>query len=265
MVTQGNGTTTTIGAIGVTEGIGRTMLSVHTKRAVDVGVAAVLIVSTLPVLVGIALLSAVVLRAWPFFVQERIGMDNRIFRFVKIRTLPTSCSSYAPKTALDHVEIPTVMRVLRATHLDELPQFWLVLSGKMSLVGPRPEMAVLHERLAAEAAAERLSVRPGITGLWQISAHCDGLICDRTEYDRLYVRYGNVALDAWIMVKTAEKMLFGRRIHLFDVPRRVIGAEQHVRVLTRPRRRATPSPVAVDWSSAAPVPFDRIPVHAGGD
>lgn len=240
------------------------MQSVDTKRVVDVVVSALLLVVTVPVVLVLAALSAVALRAWPFFVQERVGRHGRIFRFIKIRTLPPTCSSYAPKTELDTVGIPRSMRLLRATHLDELPQFWLVLTGKMSLVGPRPEMAVLHDLLASDAAAERLSVRPGITGLWQISAHCDGLICDRLEYDRLYVRFGNVRFDAWIMLKTAEKMLLGRRIHLFHVPHRVIGIEN---VAPAGRLAADTPSVVVDLTERPTItlPLERFPLAVGAD
>lgn len=202
------------------------MLSnIDPKRLIDVALSAVLLLVALPVIAVLAAASAVTLRAWPFFVQERIGKDGEVFRFLKLRTLPPTFATYAAKSTLGDVVLPRSMRLLRASHLDELPQLWLVLTGKMSLVGPRPEMAMLHDRLAPDVARERVCVRPGLTGLWQVSAHCDGLICDRVEYDRLYVRYASPRLDLWILVKTAEKILLDRRIHLFQIPRWAIGKE----------------------------------------
>lgn len=189
-------------------------------------VAASLLLVTMPVILVLAITSAVTLRAWPFFVHERVGRYGESFHFVKLRTLPQEFAVYADKTRLGGIPIPTSMRLLRASHLDELPQLWLVLTGKMSLVGPRPEMPMLHERLSPPAALERVSVRPGITGLWQVSAHCDGLIWERVEYDRLYVRYASPLLDLWILAKTVEKIVLGRRIHLYEIPRWAVGAQR---------------------------------------
>jgi lipopolysaccharide/colanic/teichoic acid biosynthesis glycosyltransferase len=188
-------------------------------RAVEVAIALTMALATLPILIATLVASAVTYRAWPVFVHERIGRDGRPFAFPKVRTLPPATSAYADKFSIGSDSIPVGMRVVRKTHLDELLQLWLVVAGHMALVGPRPEMAVLHLRLPAVAAAERTSVRPGVTGLWQISTHCDGLICDRTEYDRLYVQHRNLRLDLWIMWRTATKMVLGRRSHLFEVPR----------------------------------------------
>ena len=234
------------------------MLYIDAKRLSDVLISAVLLLVALPLIVVLAVVSAMSLRSWPFFVQERIGQDGRTFRFLKIRTLPTTFATYAAKSALDEIRIPVPMRILRATHLDELPQLWLVLTGRMSLVGPRPEMAMLHDRLAPEVAVERVSVRPGVTGLWQVSTHSDGLICDRVEYDRLYVRYSNVLLDLWIRVKTVEKMLLGRRIHLFEVPMWAISTERAVPVAPQPAMLRMPT---VNVPAAVAVFGDRrIPV-----
>lgn len=222
------------------------MLHIEAKRLIDVFISAALLLVAVPAIVVMAIVSAISLRAWPFFVQERIGLQGATFRFLKIRTLPTTFATYAAKGAIGDIRVPLPMRLLRATHLDELPQLWLVLTGRMSLVGPRPEMAMLHLRLSDDAASERVSVRPGVTGLWQVSTHSDGLICDRVEYDRLYVRYSNVLLDLWIMVKTAEKMLLGRRVHLFEIPQWAIGVERPVPAPVQPARqpRTVPVPLA---------------------
>lgn len=217
-------------------------LNIDAKRIIDIALSAMLMLATLPIVLVLAVASAVTLRAWPFFVQDRVGRHGDEFRFLKIRTLPPGFEAYADKTALNHLPLPTSMRLLRASHLDELPQLWLVLVGKMSLVGPRPEMTMLHERLSPAAADERVSVRPGITGLWQVSAHCDGLICDRVEYDRLYVRYSSPLLDLWIMAKTVQKMLFGQRVHLFEIPRWAI-REERVLDLTGTAPRVLVEPV----------------------
>jgi len=178
---------------------------------------------TLPLVVAVAATSVAVYRRSPFFVHQRIGRHGRPIPFVKLRTLPPETNPYVDKHALRAARVPWVMQLVRRVHLDEIPQLWLVLTGHLSLVGPRAEMAVLHQRIPAEAAAERLAVRPGVTGLWQISAHCDGLICDRVEYDRLYVQHRSARLDLWILWRTVKKVVYGHRVHLFEVPRWAIG------------------------------------------
>lgn len=214
-------------------------------RALEVLIALTMALVTLPILLATLLASAATYRAWPFFVHERVGRGGRPFRFPKVRTLPPVTSAYADKYSIGGDAIPALMRFIRRAHLDELLQLWLVVAGRMALVGPRPEMAVLHGRLHPAAAAERTSVRPGITGLWQVSAHCDGLICERVEYDRLYVRHRNPLLDLWILWRTVQKVLLGRRIHLFQVPQWAI--------------TMAPAPDVVIDLTAAPVAAPSLP------
>lgn len=189
-------------------------------RAFDLVVGSVLLLLALPLIVVTAIGSAVALRAWPFFVQDRVGRDGELFRFVKVRTLPPATNAYADKYALNEVAIPAFTRGLRALHLDELPQLALVVIGKMSLVGPRPEMPGLSAELPRHVARSRTLVRPGLTGLWQVSERCDGLILEAPELDAHYVQHHTVRLDLWIMAQTAVKIARGgrARISLADVP-----------------------------------------------
>jgi lipopolysaccharide/colanic/teichoic acid biosynthesis glycosyltransferase len=189
------------------------------KRAFDVVVGTVLALAALPVMVALAVGAAIALRAWPLFVQQRIGLNGRLFHFVKIRTLPMSVGRYVDKYQLDLDSIPRFTRWLRRTHLDELPQLFLVPIGKMSLVGPRPEMSELHSSMSESFAAERTSMRPGCTGLWQISDHCDGLIAEAPAYDRFYFEHASLRLNIWVIVRTIRMVLLGgRTITLDDVP-----------------------------------------------
>jgi lipopolysaccharide/colanic/teichoic acid biosynthesis glycosyltransferase len=190
-----------------------------TKRVLDLLLASVLLLVTLPITLVAAVGSAIVLRAWPFFVQRRTGLDGRPFRFLKIRTLPKGTPAALLKDELSTDDLPAFSRGLRRLHFDELPQLLLVLAGKMSLVGPRPEMVEFHDRLDAGFAAERTSVLPGCTGLWQISAGCTGLIGDAPEYDRFYLNHEGLRLDLWILGKTVRMMLGNARlVHLNDIP-----------------------------------------------
>jgi O-antigen biosynthesis protein WbqP len=197
------------------------------RRALDVAVSAVLALLVLPLIVVAALGSAVALRAWPFFVQDRVGRDGNLFRFVTVRTLPTDVPRYTDKHQLAHHHIPAFCRFLRTFHLDELPQVFLVLSGRMSLVGPRPEMAELHDRMPARFARERTTVRPGCTGLWQISHACTDLIGAAPEFDRFYLAHRTVRLDLWVLARTALQMTgLGGLVSLDDVPQWALPQER---------------------------------------
>lgn len=189
------------------------------RRAFDVVVSAVLLLVVLPVIVVTAVGSAVSLRAWPLFSQDRIGRDGQVFRFYKIRTLRLDVPGYTDKHQLDAAHIPPFCRMLRTLHLDELPQLALVLTGRMSLVGPRPEMPHLHARMPLGFARLRTSIRPGCTGMWQISTASTDLIGAAPEYDAFYVGRRTLRLDVWVLVRTALNMVgVGRCITLAQVP-----------------------------------------------
>ncbi len=189
------------------------------RRIVEATIAAVLLVLAVPLIAVGLLLSFAYYRAWPFFVHERVGLDGEPFRLCKIRTLPPTTDRYADKYALQSAAVPRLMQAVRRLHFDELPQLVHVCAGRMTFVGPRPEMPTLHASLPESFARLRTSVRPGLTCLWQISPHSTGLIGERTEYDRLYVDHRTVRLDLWILAQTIRKMTVGRTIHLFEVPR----------------------------------------------
>jgi lipopolysaccharide/colanic/teichoic acid biosynthesis glycosyltransferase len=189
------------------------------KRATDIILASVLIVVTLPLLLGACIVSAVSLRAWPFFAQQRVGLDGKPFLFFKVRTLPTSTPRYVLKDELQMGEVPRACKALRRLKLDELPQLLLVLTGKMSLVGPRPEMVEFQDRLEPGFARARTSIRPGCTGLWQVGAACQQLIGESPEYDLYYIDHHELALDIWVLIRTARMMLgHGELVELQDMP-----------------------------------------------
>ena len=189
------------------------------RRAFDIVVSTILVLVTLPIVLIAAVGSAISLRAWPFFSQGRIGRDGQRFLFLKVRTLRADVPGYIDKHQLDESLIPPFCRVLRRLHLDELPQLLLVLKGDMSLVGPRPEMGYLHRRMPQSFAQLRTAVRPGCTGLWQVSVASSELISESPGYDRFYLAHRTLRLDLWILYRTAINMMgIGGCITLDDVP-----------------------------------------------
>lgn len=189
-----------------------------TKRLLDITLGTVLCVLVTPVVVALAVGSAVCLGCWPIFSQWRVGRGNRPFRMYKIRTLPRSAPRYADKYGISEIPLSRFCRFLRNSHLDELPQLWLVPLGRMSLVGPRPEMPALHARFDAAFGELRTSVRPGCTGLWQVSARAHQLIREAPEFDRVYVQQATPLLDLWIMWRTLCNVVRPPDTTLDDVP-----------------------------------------------
>lgn len=179
----------------------------RTKRALDVVFGVVLSVLTAPLVVILAVGSAVSFRAWPFFTQERLGRHGALFRIIKLRTLPPLTPSSADKYTLGQYGTTRWGRLLRRTHLDEIPQVWLVVTGTMSLVGPRPEMPAVAQLFPPAFVETRCAVRPGCTGLWQVGPHASGLIGENPHYDLYYVTSGSASVDLRVMVKTVTQML----------------------------------------------------------
>lgn len=194
-----------------------------TKRAIDVVVGSLLVVLTAPLVVMLAAGVVWSLGSSPFYVQERVGRGGTTFRMWKLRTLPSSTPDDTDKYAIRSVATTRFARFLRSTHLDELPQLALVPLGRMSLVGPRPEMKRLHAGGDPAFARIRTSVRPGCTGLWQTSVDQHRLIWEAPQYDLFYVRHANSMLDVWILGRTVL-MMAGLRppISLDDVPARLL-------------------------------------------
>ncbi len=143
-----------------------------------------------------------------FFLQERVGLAGRRFRLVKFRTMPHDAEPDGPRWARDaDPRASWFGRLLRRCHLDEMPQFWNVLRGEMSLVGPRPERPEFVDDLVRRIPCyrERLLVRPGLTGWAQINYRYGSSVEDamtKLEYDLYYIKHRSPWFDALIAWRT---------------------------------------------------------------
>jgi exopolysaccharide biosynthesis polyprenyl glycosylphosphotransferase len=180
----------------------RRRLGIVAKRLFDLGGSAALIVATAPLWTIAYLLIRLDPTGPATFAQQRVGLHGRPFRIFKFRTMRGDAPPYAssPPGDLDP-RITRVGRLLRRTGIDELPQLINVLRGEMSLVGPRPEMPHIVSRYSTVERL-RLAVRPGITGLWQLSADRHAEIHENIEYDLYYVNHQSFLLDILILLET---------------------------------------------------------------
>ncbi|HTY72119.1 MAG TPA: sugar transferase [Actinomycetes bacterium] len=189
------------------------------KSAVDRVAAATLLVLLLPLMLLIALAVTSTSRGPVFFVQERIGRGGRTFRFVKFRTMVEGAHLMRqdvlgqpdpdmPDRYRTDPRVTPVGRFLRRWSLDELPQLINVLSGSMSIVGPRP-MLLEEAHLLDDADQRRHLTKPGLTGLWQISGRKETSWQERMQLDLDYVERWSPALDLVILARTVKVVLSG--------------------------------------------------------
>jgi exopolysaccharide biosynthesis polyprenyl glycosylphosphotransferase len=188
------------------------------KRLIDIVGSAVLLVVLSPLLLGVAVAILVTDGSPILFRQTRVGLQGRPFTIYKFRTMVVDAEERLDEVrhlnerngaafkATDDPRMTGLGRFLRKTSIDELPQLWNVLSGSMSLVGPRPplpeevaEYDVWHRR--------RLSMKPGITGLWQVEARHEPDFDRWVEHDLVYIDGWSIWLDVKILLKTIPALL----------------------------------------------------------
>lgn len=200
---------------GLVEGVGQSTYAQFGKRVLDVS----LIMLTAPIWLMVIAVCAVALMIEggnPFYRQARLGKGGRTFQILKLRTMVMDADVQFDKlmrtdAALRHEwettqklkndpRITPVGNILRKTSLDELPQLWNVLIGDMSLVGPRP---MLPEQLSLYGPSRAyFSLRPGITGMWQVSARNEEVFSFRSRVDATYARSVSLWQDLDLLFKT---------------------------------------------------------------
>ncbi len=192
------------------------------KRAFDVVFSLLALVFIFPALALIAILIKLDSPGPVLYISDRIGKDGKRFRFLKFRTMVEDADVLRSK--LLHLNerdshhlfkisndprVTRLGRLLRRYSLDELPQFFSVLTGQMSVVGPRPCLASEYARYTKEQ-RRRVEAVPGITGLWQVSGRSDLSWDETVRLDLQYVENWSVFLDAAVMWKTLRAVVSGR-------------------------------------------------------
>lgn len=174
------------------------------KRALDLALTAPVFALSLPVQAVVAALIALRMGRPVLFRQQRPGLHGEPFEMVKFRTMRTAAPDAS--VADDAARLTTLGRVLRATSLDELPSLWNIVRGDMSLVGPRP-LLMQYLPLYSPEQARRHDVRPGLTGLAQVSGR-NALTWERKfELDVEYVDHHTLRGDLRILLATVGKVL----------------------------------------------------------
>jgi lipopolysaccharide/colanic/teichoic acid biosynthesis glycosyltransferase len=197
------------------------------KRMLDLVLGLPLFLASVPLIVLFGLWIKKASPGPAFYTQERQGHGGKTIRVWKLRTMHLNADQHLaawvernPQQRLEWERffklrddpriLPGVGKILRRYSLDELPQFWNVLSGDMSLVGPRPFPFYHLERFDSEFRRLRSQVRPGITGLWQINGRSEGDLQTQESLDTYYIRNWSIWMDVHILASTLRAVLKGR-------------------------------------------------------
>jgi exopolysaccharide biosynthesis polyprenyl glycosylphosphotransferase len=193
-------------------------LALAWKRTMDVVLAGAIFTLLLPFMALVALLICLESPGPVIFTQDRVGKNGRVFRILKFRTMVAGAQAEEATMTADCAADPRFIkidcdprvtrlgRILRKTSIDELPQLWNVLRGQMSLVGPRPSQPSEVEHYELDHFT-RLLVKPGVTGMWQVSGRSDLCFEEAVKLDSAYVRDWSPMLDLRILLKTVAVVL----------------------------------------------------------
>jgi len=185
------------------------------RRAFDVVSSLIGMALSLPLMILTAVAIRVESPGPVFYTQERVGLHGRKFRIFKFRSMQDDAEADGPIWACENdPRVTRVGRIIRRLHIDETPQFFNILRGEMSLIGPRPERTEFVERLEKRIPyySERHLVKPGLTGWAQVSYPYGASVEDAREkhqYDLYYIKNQSPLLDAIILLETARVVLFG--------------------------------------------------------
>ncbi len=199
-------------------GFRKTRRLLAAKRAVDVAAGAVGLVLATPIVVVLAAAVKLTSSGPAFYSQQRVGRDGRLFTVRKLRSMCADAErDTGPVWAKPggDARVTPLGRLMRRTRLDELPQFWNILAGHMSLVGPRPERPEFVQQLTEQIPfyGQRQVIKPGLTGWAQVRYTYGATVEDAIEklqYDLFYIKNMSIALDVFIMFETIKTVLLRR-------------------------------------------------------
>jgi sugar transferase (PEP-CTERM system associated) len=198
------------------EGFRKSKFRTLLKRLEDIIISSMLLVLLLPILLITSILIKLESKGRILFSQDRVGQKKKEFRMHKFRSMVEDAEKQTgPVWAqTDDARITKVGRIIRKFRIDEFPQLWEVLTGKMSMVGPRPERKHFTDDLEKKIPfyAERFIVKPGITGWAQISYGYGSTMDDAIEklnYDLFYIKNLSIIMDMVILLRTAKTVLLG--------------------------------------------------------
>jgi lipopolysaccharide/colanic/teichoic acid biosynthesis glycosyltransferase len=186
------------------------------KRTFDICFSVFVMILGLPFFMLLMIITKLSSKGPVFYKQQRIGINERPFNIYKFRSMRQDAEKFGPQLSKDND--PRITKwggIMRKTRLDELPQFWNVLRGDMSIVGPRPERQYFIQQILAKAPGYKLllSIKPGITSIGQVNygyAENVDQMCQRMLFDLRYLNEVNFLTDINIILQTVKVMFQGK-------------------------------------------------------
>lgn len=194
------------------------------KRLIDISIVSIALLILSPIFIFLCYKVRKKLGSPIFFCQERPGKNGEIFKMIKFRSMNNAYDEHGHALS-DEQRITPFGQKLRSTSLDEMPQLFNVLKGEMSIVGPRPQMKEFLEHYTPEQ-MRRHEVKPGMTGLAQVSGRNNLTWDEKFALDVKYVDSNSILLDTKIMLKTVKVMLMKEGI---NAPDQLVGAARFSR------------------------------------
>ncbi len=186
-------------------------LQLFIKRCLDLFISLILLILLIPIWIIIPILIKIDSPGRVIYTQKRIGINSSYFTIYKYRSMKEGTPDIPTDKVSDPAELVTgVGRFLRRTSIDELPQLVNILKGQMSFIGPRPALYNQPELIALRKEKKADTMRPGITGLAQVSGRDELLIPVKVEYDKKYIDYFSLLNDLKIFFITVKAVLTAR-------------------------------------------------------
>jgi lipopolysaccharide/colanic/teichoic acid biosynthesis glycosyltransferase len=182
------------------------------KRSMDIIVSFIMLLLISPILVVLCILIPIDSAGAPFFQQQRLGMNGKSFKVIKLRSMGLDAEKNGPKWASkEDARVTKVGAFLRRTRFDEVPQFLNVLKGEMSLIGPRPEREYFYKEFDEFLPnfKRRLLVKPGLTGWAQVNGGYDLTPEEKLTFDLYYIQHRSISLDFKILLLTLAIIFTG--------------------------------------------------------
>lgn len=182
------------------------------KRIIDIVLAFLSLIIVIPVVIILSLIIVIDSKGSPIYSQMRLGKDKKEFKIYKLRSMYVDAEKHGPQWAeVDDTRVTRVGKIIRLLRIDEFPQIFNILKGDMSIIGPRPERKIFHEKFKKTIPNfdRRLDVKPGLTGWAQVNGGYEITPKEKLELDLYYINNISFSLDMKIIFKTI-KVVFTR-------------------------------------------------------